>query len=147
MASHAILSDNVWNFGNLPFSSGVKANHYPPDIQARQVENIHVPTWAMMPMNTLAGASSVKDSISVIYHETKAMIASGIPADAVTGTDCNVAAIFDRNEYEKTSMLSQWAARIIYSVRHKSNDFTSLAACYLMWVLMRWMVNPRPDTY
>ncbi|KAK6203997.1 hypothetical protein LQW54_008570 [Pestalotiopsis sp. IQ-011] len=52
------------NFKNLPFSSAILANHFPPDIQQQQHANVFQPLWSILPLATLPGAQSVKDSVS-----------------------------------------------------------------------------------
>ncbi|KAH6654365.1 hypothetical protein BKA67DRAFT_564860 [Truncatella angustata] len=143
------------NFGNLPFSSGIYANHYPPDIQQQQHANLYKPLWAIQPLTTLPGTSSVKESVaSTIRHATsliRAGIQAGQPADQVLnqviGKRCNVAAIFDRDQYNRTSLLSKWAAGFVFSIQHKNRDFVSFASMHLVWTLARWMIDPSPATY
>lgn len=142
-----LMPDPFVGFGNLPFSSGILANHYPPDIQQQQHENVFRPVWAILPLNTLPGAASVKESVAGVMREARLLIQSGQSVEQVAGTKCNIAAIFDPVQFESSSLLTKWTAQFIYSMQHKHHDFVAYASMYLIWTLARWMIDPQPDTY
>ncbi|KAF9697840.1 hypothetical protein EKO04_004296 [Ascochyta lentis] len=134
-------------FGNLPFSSGVRANNYPVDVQETQVKNLFLPTWAMMTVSTRPDPGSVKLAFPPILQEATALLESGTPVDSVIEVHPNIAALFDESEFNKSGILSKWAAGMVHSVMLKGNDFTCFAYMYLFWYLMRWMISPSPETY
>ncbi|KAK7997230.1 Proteasome A-type and B-type [Apiospora arundinis] len=134
-------------FGNLPFTSGVKANHYPANVQAMQVSNICNNIWAAMPANCRSGGYSTKGALSGILDIARQLIAAGTPAREITGEHHNVLAIVSPTEFSRSSLLSQWAARFIFSVTGTSRSLTSIAAAWRVWVLMRWRIDPSPETY
>lgn len=75
------------------------------------------------------------------------MVAEGANPDDLTGTFPSVAALFDKNEYENAPMISKWAVQFIYSARRQDYVFTSMAAVWVVWIVMRWQINPTPETY
>lgn len=135
------------NFRNLDFSSAVRANHYPIEIQQRQVDNIFTPLWAILPMNTLSGQPAVTNSLSATLREARNLIRSGYPTSGIIGKQCNIAAVYDQKQYDSTTLLSKWAAGIIFSIQYKNKDFATFGTMHLMWSFARWMVEPSPDTY
>lgn len=134
-------------FGNLPFSSGIRANHYPEDVQNQQHENLFRPLWSILPLNNALGPSSLKESVSSTMRQARSLLQSGQAVDQVAGTRCNIATVFDQAQYSRAALLSQWAARITYSMQHKDRDFVTFASMHLVWTLARWMIDPRPETY
>ncbi|KAF2624546.1 hypothetical protein BU25DRAFT_398798 [Macroventuria anomochaeta] len=129
-------------FGNLPFSSGVRANNYPEDVQETQVNNLFLPTWAMMTVSTKPDPGSVKLAFPTILQEATALLDSGTPLEFVIEVHPNIAALFDESEFNRSGILSRWAAGMVHR-----NDFTCFAYMYLFWYLMRWMISPSPETY
>ncbi|KAF4977197.1 hypothetical protein FZEAL_6225 [Fusarium zealandicum] len=135
-------------FGNLPFSSGIKANHYPPPAQQGQLQNYYARhKWAMMTANDGYGVKSVTTVWADTVQEGRRLIAEGVPPEELIGTFPAVGALLDEKEYESAPMVSKWAVRFIYSCTHRDYFFTSLAAVWVVWNMMRWMINPTPETY
>ncbi|KAK8090760.1 hypothetical protein PG994_000265 [Apiospora phragmitis] len=129
-------------FGNLPFSSGFKANHYPAKVQDVQVSNICNDLWAAVPANCRPGGCSL--GILDIAHQ---LIAAGTPARVINGERHNVLAVASPAEFARSSLLSQWAARFIFSITGTTRSLTSITAAWRVWVLMRWRIDPSPETY
>ncbi|KAF4988983.1 hypothetical protein FGRMN_9419 [Fusarium graminum] len=143
-----IQSHSSYHFGNLPFSSGIKANHYPDVAQQGQLQNYYAKhSWAMMPSTNGHGVDSVTKAWADTLREARQLIIEGANPDDLTGTFPCVAALFDQSEYEGAPMISKWAARFIYSARRQDYVFTSVAAVWLVWTVMRWQINPTPETY
>lgn len=106
-------------FGNLPFSSGVRANNYPEDVQETQVNNLFLPTWAMMTVSTRPDPGSVKFAFPTILQQATIMLESGAPLEMVIETHPNIAALFDEFEFNRSGILSRWAAGMVHSVMLK----------------------------
>lgn len=106
-------------FGNLPFSSSVRANNYPADVQDTQVNNLFLPTWAMMTVSTRPDPGSVKFAFPTIMQEAAALLESGSPVELVIEVHPNIAALFDESEFNTSGMLSRWAAGMVHSLMHK----------------------------
>ncbi|KAK9795803.1 hypothetical protein SCARD494_04774 [Seiridium cardinale] len=134
-------------FHNLPFSNSILANHYPGAIQQQQHNNVFRPLWSILPLTTRPGASSVTDSVAFTLRQARSLIQSGQSAEEVAGRNCNIAALFDENQYNRTSLLSKWSARLVFSIQHKNRTFSAFAATHLVWILARWMIDPQPETY
>ncbi|EXK88757.1 hypothetical protein FOQG_08052 [Fusarium oxysporum f. sp. raphani 54005] len=137
-----------YHFGNLPFSSGIKANHYPAVAQQSQLQNYYAKhNWAMMTANDGHGVDSVTKAWADTLKKARQLVTEGAKPDDLTGTFPCVAALFDKDEYETAPMISKWAVQFIYSARRQDYSFTSMAAVWVVWVVMRWQINPTPQTY
>lgn len=106
-------------FGNLPFSSSVRANNYPDDVQSAQVNNLFLPIWAMMTVNTRPDPGSVKFAFPNIVQEATAMIEAGTPVELIIETHANIAALFDEAEFNEAGILSRWATGMVHSIMLK----------------------------
>jgi hypothetical protein len=109
-------------FGNMPFSSSVLTNNYPAHIQDVQVNNLFLPTWAMMTVNTRPDPGSLKHAFYSLYGETSALLASGTPMEAIIEVHPNIAALFDEEEYYRSGVLSKWVVGVVHSSRLKGMD-------------------------
>ncbi|KAF2461313.1 hypothetical protein BDY21DRAFT_360458 [Lineolata rhizophorae] len=146
-ANSVAVHPNFWDFsGNLPFSSSVRANNYPDVVQVRQVENLFVPMWAMMTINKPNGGT-VTGECQKFFLDARDSVQGGLSADAVYGLHPNIGALFDEREYAGAPMLSKWAARMVHSVIVENFEMKAFGAMYMFWHLMRWKVNPSPETY
>ncbi|KAH6629089.1 hypothetical protein C7974DRAFT_180923 [Boeremia exigua] len=134
-------------FGNLPFSSGVRANNYPENVQDTQVNNLFLPTWAMMTVNTRPDPGSVRFAFPDVLQEGAAMIESGAPLEYVIEVHPSIGALFDEAEFNRSGKLSRWAAGMVHSMMLKGNTFTCFAYMHVFWYLTRWMISPSPETY
>ncbi|KAF4443919.1 Conidial development fluffy [Fusarium acutatum] len=120
-----------YHFGNLPFSSGIKANHYPAVAQQSQLQNYYSKhNWAMMTANDGHGVDSVTKAWADTLKKARQLVTEGAKPDVLTGTFPCVAALFDKEEYEAAPMKSKWAVQFIYSARRQDYSFTSMAATY-----------------
>jgi hypothetical protein len=105
------------SFGNMPFSSSVRANNYPTDVQDAQVNNLFLPTWAMMTVSTRPDPGSIKEAFYGLFRETTSMLESGTPVDAVIERHPNIAALLDEAEYNRSGILSKWSAGMVHSAQ------------------------------
>jgi len=117
-------------FGNMPFSSSIQTNHFPPEIQTQQISNLALPTWSMLPVNTRPDPGSLRYVVPFILEEATSMIRQGTMVDFVIETHPNIAALFDEEEFKRSG-----------------NTFTCFASMYLFWYLIRWMISPSEETY
>lgn len=106
-------------FGNMPFSSSIQANHFPPEIQNQQISNLALPTWSILPINTRADPGSLKTGIPLILEEATNMIKQGVPIDHIIEPYPNVAALFDREIFNRSCMLTRWAVSMVHSTQLK----------------------------
>jgi hypothetical protein len=108
---------NIGNlFGNLPFSSSIRNNHYPADIQNKQISNLLLPIWAMLPINTVPGPGSLGFAFSSILQEAASLKNMGVSIEQIIETHPNVAALFDENVFGNSGILSKWAAGMVHGV-------------------------------
>lgn len=162
-------------FGNMPFSSSVRTNNYPSIIQDAQVDNLFLPSWAMMPVSSRSDPGSLKNAFHILFRDTAALLQSGTPVEVVIETHPNIAALFNETEYNRSGVISKWAVGMVHSAllrgasspyydlwhrdtivspillaianKRSGKDFTVFALMYLVWYLARWMVSPSPETY
>ncbi|KAF4338404.1 major facilitator superfamily transporter [Fusarium beomiforme] len=135
------------NFGNLALSNSIKANGYPRYIQDKQIRNIFVPDWAAMTLNTEADPGDMSNAFGDIYQQVTSLLGKGEPVNRVIGEHPNIAALYDPEQFDKSCLLSQWAARMVHSVKCQGYDFTCFASMNIFWYMMRWMISPSPETY
>lgn len=106
-------------FGNMPLSSSIRTNNYPADIQDAQIDNLSLPTWAMMTINTRPDPGGIRHAFWGVIREATAMLRSGTPIDFIIEKHPNIAALFDEDEFARSGMLSRWAASMVHSMRLK----------------------------
>ncbi|UPL02491.1 hypothetical protein LCI18_013425 [Fusarium solani-melongenae] len=148
LAAFLRIHSNYGNsFGNLPLSSSIRANNYPPDVQDAQLRNFTVPIWAVTILNTLPDPGGLREAFTRVYNEATRLLQEGTALEKVVGTHPEIAALFDQDVFDKSTILSKWAAQMVHSVKLKGYDFTCFASMYVFWYLMRWMISPSPETY
>lgn len=101
----------------------------------------------MMTANDGHGMASVTKAWADTMNKARQLIASGVKPEELTGAFPTVTALFDKREYDTAPMISKWAVQFIYSSQHEDYSFTSMASVWIVWVIMRWMIHPTPDTY
>jgi hypothetical protein len=104
-------------FGNMPFSSSVRTNNFPLDIQDTQIGNLFLPAWSMMTVNTRPDPGSLRHAFAGIIQEAIIMIDNGAPVDSIIEMHPNIAALFDKDEFMRSGILSKWAASMVHSVQ------------------------------
>ncbi|KAM0468116.1 hypothetical protein ACHAP7_011185 [Fusarium lateritium] len=135
------------HFNNLTLSSSIRANGYPRYIQDAQIRNIFVPNWAVTSLNTEPDPGGLDDAFGDIFKKATGLLKKGEPVHRIVGDHPNIAALYDQEEFDKSCVLSQWAARMVHSVKRQGYDFTCFASMNVFWYVMRWMIYPSPDTY
>ncbi|RFN54961.1 hc-toxin efflux carrier toxa [Fusarium flagelliforme] len=142
------IHPNVRNhFNNLSLSSSIRVNGYPRHIQDAQIRNIFVPNWAATSLNTVPDPGGLDDAFADIYQQATGLLKNGEPLTKIFGHHPNVAALYDQQEFDRSCLLSQWAARMVHSVKRQGYDFTCFASMNVFWYVMRWMIQPSPETY
>lgn len=120
LAAFLRIHSNYGNsFGNLPLSSSIRANNYPPDIQDAQLRNFTVPIWAVTTLNTLPDPGGLREAFTSVYNEATRLLQEGAALDEVVGTHPEIAALFDQDVFDKSTILSKWAAQMVHSVKLK----------------------------
>ncbi|XEV02459.1 hypothetical protein FSHL1_007746 [Fusarium sambucinum] len=148
LSSSLDIQPNFRNhFNNLSLSSSIRANGYPRNIQDAQIRNIFVPDWAAASLNTIPDPGHLDDAFGDIYRRATSLLESGEPVNRIAGHHPNVAALYDQQEFDRSCLLSQWAARMVHSVKRQGYDFTCFASMNVFWYMMRWMVDPTPESY
>ncbi|KAF5231494.1 hypothetical protein FANTH_13406 [Fusarium anthophilum] len=135
------------NFGNLALSNSIRANGYPRHIQDAQIRNIFVPNWAATTLNTELDPGDMSNAFGDIYQKATSLLRKGEPTNHVIGHHPNIAALYDQDQFDRSCLLSQWAARMVHSVKCQGYDFTCFASMNVFWYMMRWMIDPSPETY
>jgi hypothetical protein len=107
------------HFANMPLSSSIRTNNYSGYIQDLQVNNLSVPIWAMMTVNTRPDPGSIQDPFHDILQETGAMLANGMSIGQVIEVHPNIAALWDEDEFNRSGPLSKWAVGMVHSAKLK----------------------------
>jgi hypothetical protein len=134
------------NFGNLPFSSSIGANHYPLETQQTQHQNLVSPAWAMRP---ITGASAADDPFEAVLVGLAADLSAGMNVDHLCGPHAFVGALDDESTFNRAPKLSQVVARIVQSIKvdEGSSTFTQYAMMHWYWALVKWMLLPTKEAY
>jgi hypothetical protein len=120
------IHPNVRNhFNNLSLSSSIRVNGYPRNIQDAQIRNIFVPNWAATSLNTVPDPGGLDDAFADIYQQATGLLKDGEPLTKIFGHHPNIAALYDQQEFDRSCLLSQWAARMVHSVKRQGE---------LLWV-------------
>ncbi|CAN9090295.1 unnamed protein product [Alternaria alternata] len=125
----------------------IRSNHYPGDIQDTQISNLFLPTWAMLPINTMPDPGSLKRAVPSILQQATSLISMGVSIEQIIEIHPNIAALWDKEVYTHSGILSKWAVGMTHGVYMKGNTFSCFGSMYLFWCLMRWMISPSPETY
>lgn len=131
---------------NVRLPSGAQEN-YSPELQSLQADNLAIPTWSMLPINTRPDPGSLRYAFPTILEEARNLLSQGVALDVIIEIHPNIAALYDEEEFNRSGILSQWAVRMVHSAFRKGNNFTCFASMYLFWYLMRWMISPSEETY
>jgi hypothetical protein len=107
------------HFNNLTLSSSIRANGYPRYIQDAQIRNIFVPNWAVTSLNTEPDPGGLDDAFGDIFKRATGLLKKGEPVHRIAGNHPNIAALYDQEQFEKSCLLSQWAARMVHSVKRQ----------------------------
>lgn len=142
---------HLQNFGNMDFSSGILANGWPEEIQKQQISNLFAPRWLKMTVPTIVPEGHafklMNDSLVETFVRFRQMLADGTPLLEIAGSHPHLAAIMDDDKYAQAPPLTQWACRMVYSIKETNRLFVCYASLYLFWWIMRWMISPTAETY
>lgn len=111
------------HFNNLTLSSSIRANGYPRYIQDAQVRNIFVPNWAVTSLNTEPDPGGLDDAFGDIFKKATGLLQKGEPVHRIVGNHPNIAALYDQEQFDKSCLLSQWAARMVHSVKRQGESY------------------------
>lgn len=70
----------------------------------------------MMVVNSKPGPGSLKYAFAAVIEEGTAMIEQGTPVDLVIESHPNIAALFDEEQYQRSGIVSKWAAGMVHSM-------------------------------
>jgi hypothetical protein len=99
---------------NVTLSSSAQMSSHSAGIQDTQVNNLFLPTWAMMTANSRSGSGSLRYAFSGILEKATAMIELGTPVELVIETHPNIAALYDEDQYRNSGVVSKWAASMVH---------------------------------
>jgi len=129
------IHPNVRNhFNNLSLSSSIRVNGYPRHIQDAQIRNIFVPNWAATSLNTVPDPGGLDDAFADIYQQATGLLRDGESITKIVGYHPNVAALYDQQEFDRSCLLSQWAARMVHSVKRQGE-------LDIFWMKMRMVAD------
>jgi hypothetical protein len=112
-----------WNIGNqlgsMSFPSSIRDNYHLADIQDTQTSNLFLPTWAMLPINTVPDLGFLGCAFLSILQEAASLKNRGVSIEQIIETHPNIAALFDEEVFRNSGILSKWAAGMVHSVSLK----------------------------
>jgi hypothetical protein len=102
-------------FGNMPFSNSIRSNHYPGNVQDTQITNLFLPTWAMLPINTVPDPGSLRRAFPGVLQQATELMGMGVAVDHIIEAHPNIAALWDEDVYKNSGILSKWAVGMVHS--------------------------------
>lgn len=126
------------DFGNLPFSSAIKANGYPENIQQQQLKNLDATAeYSMLPLHTFESEALGRAYLS-FRDATLQMIADGMNARDVLGTSdlINLDLYFRDRIPEDGHSVSTFVCEMMKSLANP-DVFAKLASMVLLAPLLR----------
>jgi hypothetical protein len=103
-------------FDNTYFSANPGSSEQLSGTQQTRSSNLFVPTWAMLPINTVPDPGSLKRTVPSILHEAASLINNGRPVEDVIEKHPNIAALFDEGAFNNSGILSKWAVGMVHGV-------------------------------
>ncbi|KAK2017767.1 hypothetical protein LZ32DRAFT_600099 [Colletotrichum eremochloae] len=137
----------VGAFGNLPLSSAVRANHYPPAVQARQLLNLQTEEYRLP--SFIASDGSPLSGLFYSYRDAALdMLSNGVPSFQVFGPSdrIDIELFFRNRELHDTYDVHSWACEILKNIEGY-DVFVQLASIALYVTYMRWNILPTATNY
>ena len=134
-ASTGLISD----FGNLPFSSAIKANGYPAHIQHQQLQNLSTSAeYSMLPLHSNEHEALLGKAYLSFRDATLQMIADGMNARDVLGSPdyVNLDLFFRDRLPTDGHSVSTFVCEILKSLANP-DMYAKLASLVLLGPLMR----------
>ncbi|KAI5270558.1 hypothetical protein E4T47_06058 [Aureobasidium subglaciale] len=135
-------------FGNLPFSSAIKANGYPANIQLQQLQNLDSTTeYSMLPLHTFESEALGRAYLS-FRDATLQMIADGMSAREVLGPrdHINLDLFFRDRRPEDGHSVNTFVCEIMKPLANP-DIIAKLASIVLLAPMMRWILFPTSEHY
>ncbi|KAF9872028.1 bZIP transcription factor [Colletotrichum karsti] len=146
-SDHALPPGAVEGFGNLPLSSAVRANHYPPTVQARQLLNMQTEEYRLP--SFMASDGSPLSNIFYSYRDAAMeMLNNGVPSYQVLGpSDYIDLELFFRDRQPGDPYdVHTWACELVKNI-DGYDIFVKLASVALYMSYMRWNILPTASNY
>ncbi|KAH0286597.1 hypothetical protein M436DRAFT_50040 [Aureobasidium namibiae CBS 147.97] len=144
-ASVGFISD----FGNLPFSSAIKANGYPAHIQHQQLQNLSTSAeYSMLPLHSNEHDALLGKAYLSFRDATLQMIADGMNARDVLGSPdyVNLDLFFRDRVPTDGHSVDTFVCEILKSLANP-DLYAKLATVVLLGPLMRWILFPTSEHY
>jgi hypothetical protein len=138
----------VTSFGNLPMSSAIKANGYPPGVQLQQLKVFTISEAYIQPLNIEQVQSDHLASSMLSFRSlARSQLARNVPADQVLSMKgLDLALFFRDRRAEDPHNVSTWSCEFIKAWQFLA-PVTQLAAIHLVGSFMRWYILPCAETY
>ncbi|KAK2026552.1 hypothetical protein LX32DRAFT_695522 [Colletotrichum zoysiae] len=137
----------VGAFGNLPLSCAVRANHYPPAVQARQLLNLQTEEYRL-PSFINSDGSPLSGLFYSYRDAALEMLSNGVPSFQVLGPSdrIDIELFFRNREPHDTYDVHSWACELMKNIEGY-DVFVQLASIALSTTYMRWNILPTATNY
>jgi hypothetical protein len=95
----------------------VRLDSRPHHARKTQVQNLPIPPWGLTSVNTESEPGSVQSAFTRIYDKATASIRRGTSEEEIFGSHPNIAALYSKEEFEGSPVLSRWAASMVHSLK------------------------------
>ncbi|KAK1977247.1 hypothetical protein LZ30DRAFT_271175 [Colletotrichum cereale] len=137
----------VGAFGNLPLSCALRANYYPPAVQARQLLNLQTEEYRLP--SFIASDGSPLSALFYSYRDAALeMLSNGVPSFQVLGPSdrIDIELFFRDREPHDTYDVHSWACELLKNI-DGYDVFVQLASIALYTTYMRWNILPTATNY
>ncbi|KAK2039329.1 hypothetical protein LZ31DRAFT_545583 [Colletotrichum somersetense] len=137
----------VGAFGNLPLSCAVRANYYPPAVQARQLLNLQTEEYRM-PSFINSDGSPLSGLFYSYRDAALEMLSNGVPSFQILGPSdrIDIELFFRDREPHDTYDVHSWACELMKNIEGY-DVFVQLASIALSTTYMRWNILPTATNY
>jgi hypothetical protein len=92
------------------------SDNHPHDAQKTESQDLLLPPWCLRIVNTRSGPNSAHSTFA-IHSTATALIENGSSQEEIFGEHPNIAALYCKEDFKRSPMLSQWAASMVHSIR------------------------------
>ena len=136
-------------FYNLPMSSAILTNHYPPYVQSQQLNLLQKPQFLCTP--TIVIDSTFDEPLTratlTFLHSARAQILAGTDVKSFLSMDGMDVSLLSRDHLPSDPYnVSTWACETMRSWPHFER-IVHIAGVYFIGTFMRWLILPTRETW
>lgn len=104
------------HMSNIPLAGTDWLGNYTSTVHDMSASDLVIPAWAMMTVNTRPDLGTIRDAFQGILLDATNSLENGTPIDVIVERHPNIAALFHEEEFQRSGILSKWAAGMVHSM-------------------------------